>query len=405
MNPRSTVRRTSAFQANALGHYATPPHKAILVAPFSAILSSLGYNQVMKLVIFAGGTGTRLWPLSRKNFPKQFIKMFNNKSTLQLAVDRVKKPFGLNNIIISTNEAYVSMTKSEVPEIPVSNIVGEPEKRDVAPAVGLNLMRLKKQGYKGPVALLWADHLITNIAGYLELLKTSEDFVRKNPTKMVFVGEKPRFADNNIGWIKIGGELTDKGFYAYKSWKYKPDFDACADMYKSGEWVWNSGYVVEDLDFALSLFETLQPELFSGLRRIYDALGTSKESQVVKEVYPKLPKVSHDNAISEKVTGDQAVVFLADIGFSDPGTLYVLKKALESDESANVEVGLTSLSDSHDTMVFNKEVGKLVAGIGLDGMVIVNTKDAVLVVPKNKVLGVSKFVEALAVDPKLKKFI
>lgn len=359
----------------------------------------------MKLIIFAGGAGTRLWPLSRKSLPKQFIKMFDGKSTLQLAVDRVKEPFGLENIVISTNEQYVSMIKAELPEISVSNIVGEPEKRDLGPAVGLNLMRLKKQGYKGPVALLWADHLIKNTDEYIGLLKISSDYVEKNPKNVVFVGERPRFAYDNGGWIKIGNKLALDKFYEYKNWIYKPEYNECVKMYESGDWVWNSGYVVEDLDFALSLFSEFQPALYQGLEKIFCALGTESETRIVKEVYPNLPKMSHDAAISQNVSSYQAVVYYANMGWSDPGTLYALKEALVPNEEDNLEYGLTSLTDSRDTMVYNLEDGKLVTGIGLDGMVVVNTRDAIIVVPKDKVLGISKLVDYLGENPELAKYI
>ncbi|MFA5776552.1 MAG: sugar phosphate nucleotidyltransferase [Patescibacteria group bacterium] len=358
----------------------------------------------MKLIIFAGGVGTRLWPLSRKSLPKQFIKMFNGKSTLQMAVERVKETFGMENIIISTNEQYVSMVKAELSEIPVSNIVGEPEKRDLGSAVGLNLMRLKKQGYKGPVALLWADHLIKNVSEYLNLLKVSRDYVIENPEKLVFVGEEPRFAWDNGGWIKFGKKIEGK-FFEYKEWVYKPGMEKSAEMFKSGEWVWNSGYVVEDLDFALSLFKKFQPELCEGLDEIYRVLGTEGEAKVIKEIYPNLPKISHDAAISQNVSPDQAVVYCADMGWSDPGTLYALKEALIPNESDNLEYGLTSLTDSKDTMIYNLENDKLVVGIGLNGMVVVNTKDVILVVPKNKVLQISKLVDSLGEDSKFKGFV
>lgn len=358
----------------------------------------------MKLVIFAGGTGTRLWPLSRKALPKQFIKMFDGKSTIQLAVERLRKPFGIGNIVISTNEQYVSMVKAELPEIPVSNIVGEPEKRDVAPAVGLNLMRLKKQGYKGPVAILWADHLMLRVDEFVRVLKEAEDYCQKNPSKTVLIGEKPRFANNNLGWIHTGENLG-LGISEFLGWKYKPEMQDCEQMFASRKWLWNPGYLVEDLDNALSLFEKYQPEMYQGLQKIYDAIGTQEENRVVAEVYPTLPKISHDNAIAEKLPKDDAVVFTADMGWSDPGTLYALKEALVPNEETNLEYGLTKLSDSKDTMVYNLEEGKLVAGIGLEGMVIVNTKDAILVVPKDKVLQISRFVDTLEIDPKLSEFI
>ncbi len=358
----------------------------------------------MKLIIFAGGAGTRLWPLSRKSLPKQFIRMFDGKSTLQLAVDRVREPFGLENIIISTNEQYVSMVKAELPEIPVANIVGEPEKRDLAPAVGLNLMRLKKQGYTGPIALLWADHLMRRVDNFIDALKRAEVYCQANPQKVVFIGEKPRFANNNLGWIHVGKEL-ERGVSEFMGWKYKPDTESCNAMFASGEWLWNPGYLVEDIDYALGLFKTYQPELCAGLEVIYNSLGKHDEQKVVKQIYPTLPKISHDNAIAEKLPKENAVVLPADMGWSDPGTLYALKEALMPEEEANLEYGLTKLWESRNSMVYNLEEGKLVAGVGLDGVVVVNTKDVLIVVPKDKVVNISRLVDSLGENTETIKFI
>ncbi|MBU1970235.1 hypothetical protein KJ605_00430 [Patescibacteria group bacterium] len=358
----------------------------------------------MKIIIFAGGVGSRLWPLSRKSLPKQFIKMFDGKSTLQLAVERIKADFGRENISISTNEQYVSMVKAELPEIPVSNIVGEPERRDLAPAVGLNLMRLKKQGYSGAVALLWADHLVRRIDEFVQVLKRAEVYCQKNPQKVVFVAEKPRFPNNNLGWINIGKKL-DENTFEFLGWKYKPEMRSCQKMFASGKWLWNPGYLVEDLDNALELYKKHQPEMYAGLQEIYKWIGTQNEVKTMAKIYPRLPKISHDNAIAEKIPKGQAVVFAVNMGWSDPGTLYALKEALVSKESDNLECGLTSTVDCRDSLIYNLEDSKLVAGIGLDGMVVVNTKDAVLVVPKDKVLQVSKLVDSLGKDAARIRFV
>jgi mannose-1-phosphate guanylyltransferase len=120
----------------------------------------------MKVIVFAGGTGTRLWPLSRRALPKQFIRIFNGKSTLELAIDRLKPAFGIENIIVSTNQEYKDLVAEQIPELPAANIIGEPDRKDLAPAIGFNLIRLKKIGYRGPVAILWADHLMDNARAF-----------------------------------------------------------------------------------------------------------------------------------------------------------------------------------------------------------------------------------------------
>ncbi len=212
----------------------------------------------MKIIIFAGGAGTRMWPLSRKSFPKQFIKMFNGKSTLELAVKRVKS-FGYENVFISTLQQYVPLTKKYLPKIPQKNIIGEPALRNLAPAVGYNLIRLRSHGYKGPVAILWADHLIKNEDEFVKTIKEAEKICVENPDKIIFIGKKPRFANNNLGWIHIGEKIS-ANLFKYKEWSYKPSIEKCEKMFKSKEWLWNTGYFIMDIDLGCSFYEKFQPK-------------------------------------------------------------------------------------------------------------------------------------------------
>lgn len=357
----------------------------------------------MKIIIFAGGIGTRMWPLSRKSFPKQFIKMFGGRSTLELAVSRVK-PFGLENIMIGTLKQYVPLTKKYLPKINKKNIVGEPTLRNVAPAIGLNLIKLRKQGYKGPIAILWADHLMKREENFLRVLKEGEKLIKQNPNRLIFIAEKPRFPNNNLGWIHIGGEIQ-KGVYKFLGWKYKPEINLCKKMFNSKKWFWNPGYFVMDVDFALSLYETLQPEMYKGLIKIEKSIGTKKEKSVVEKIYPTFEKIHFDNAIAEKVSPDQAVVLKSDMGWSDPGTLYAMKEALVLEKDENLEKGNIFSFETKDSLFINEEKGKLLTSIGLEGLVIVNTKDVILVVPKDKVTEVSSLIKELEKDKKMEKYL
>lgn len=356
----------------------------------------------MKILIFAGGTGTRMWPLSRSSLPKQFIKMFNGKSTLQLAVERVKS-FGLENIYISTLQRYVPLVKENLPNIKPKNIVGEPDLRNVAPAIGYNLIRLRAQGYRGPVAVLWADHLMKNEKNFLEILKKGESLVKKNPNQVIFFGEKPRFANNNLGWIHTG-KVIQLGVFQFKEWHYKPPTETCNKMFASGEWFWNPGYFLMDLDFAISLYEDLQPEMYKKLTKIEKAIGTKREKEVINKVYPTLEKIHFDKAILEKVPSNKAVVIKANMGWSDPGTLYALKEALVKQRDKNLEEGNVYTKNTKDSLIINKEKNKLVATVGLESVAVVNTKDVTLVVPKDSILEVSELIKELKEDTKFKKY-
>jgi mannose-1-phosphate guanylyltransferase len=255
----------------------------------------------------------------------------------------------------------------------------------------------------GPVALLWSDHLMDNVPHFTDSLKTAEKICTDDPKKVVLISEKSRFPNNSLGWINFGKKNAD-GSYKFVGFKYKPDYAKCEEMFESGEWDWNPGYMVYDVDHALSLFKTFVPEVYDGLMKIYDAIGTVREGHVTSEVYPNIPKIHHDHVVAENLTSKDAVVVRSNMGWSDPGTLYALKEALVKKEADNLEMGNVRTMTTTDTMVINEEPGKLVATIGLDGMVVVNTHDVLIVVPKTEILKVTDLVQKLAEDHKTEKF-
>lgn len=331
----------------------------------------------MKIIIFAGGAGTRLWPLSRQNSPKQFAILKDGQSTLQMAVQRLKD-FGFANTFIATNQNYASIVGEQVPQIPADHIMTEPARRDLAAAVGLALFRLKARGEHGTVAMLWADHFMDKPDNFVSALKQADGLIAENPNRFIFLGEKARFANHNLGWIKLGKPLTENA-YEFFAWKYRPEINECAEMFTSHDWVWNTGYFVFDLDFVIDVYKKHQPEMSVELEKMV------ADEQYLTTKYQKLPAISFDQAIVEKISSDQAVVLKVNLGWSDPGTLYALKEALSPGKDTNFLSGNTLVHLSTDSMLYNEEESKLVVGIGLEGVVVVNTKDALLVCHKDQV--------------------
>lgn len=347
----------------------------------------------MHTIIFAGGAGTRLWPLSRRRTPKQFEKLKDDQSTLEMAVERIR-PLGLENVYIATQAEYEAIVREQLPEIPSDHIMIEPARRDLAAAVGLALFRLKAQGASGPTAILWADHFMDHPANFVAALKQGEKLVTENPKQLIFLGEKARFANHNLGWIKLGTALRDN-VYQYEAWKYRPELEQCHQMFASHDWVWNPGYFIFDLDFLIELYRIHQPELSMAL----DAMVADPAELYA---YNKLPAISFDQAIIEKISPDQAVVLKVNLGWNDPGTLYALKQALAPGEEENYAVGNTKLLDSSDCLVYNGEPNKIVTTIGLEGIVVVNTGDALLVCHKDKVPEIKTLLAQLEADGQTK---
>ncbi len=351
----------------------------------------------MKIVIFAGGAGTRLWPLSRKKTPKQFDPMFEGKSTLQLAGERIKKLVSWSDVYISTLDQYAPIVRQQLPEIPDENIITEPARRDVAPAIGLAMMKLRDVGSE-PVAILWSDHLMDRPKAFRRGLTVAESLIKKDPERFIFFGERPRYAEQNLGWIHIGAiQQKNKGIplRSFRGWFYRPPLIKCRKMFASKKWIWNPGYWVTTPNFVLEQFRLKQPAMYRQLQTIGRALGTSREGKVLKRVYPTLEKVHFDNAILEKMKPSQAVVLQLDMGWSDPGTLYAIKEALQASKLANVTRGAVLPFNTKDCLLFNDEPKKLLAAVGLEGIIVVETKDALLVVHKDRVPEVKKMVESL----------
>lgn len=352
----------------------------------------------MKVVIFAGGVGTRLWPLSRKHTPKQFEKIIGDRSTLQLAYDRIRPIFEPDDIFISSGDRYKDVLLSQLPEIPKENFILEPEMRDVGAAVGLVTSVFQKIAPNEPFIILWSDHLVKNEALFRSILKAAEKVLEQDPDKIVFIGQRSRFASQNLGWIEFGEKIKaidGVDLFEFKSLHYRPDVEKAENFHKSVNHAWNPGYFATTPNFLMGLYEKHAPQMHEGLRKIQEKWGNDKFEQVLKEEFPKLEKVSFDNLILEKISDSDGYVIGADLGWSDIGAWEALKEALSEGDDENVTKGKVMLEDSTDSLVFNY-TDQMVVGIDLNDLLVINTEDVVLICPKESVPKIKKLVESLS---------
>lgn len=352
----------------------------------------------MKVVIFAGGVGTRLWPLSRKHTPKQFEKIIGDKSTLQLAVDRVLPIFKLSDIFISSGLAYKDILLKQLPQIPKENFILEPEMRDVGAAVGLVTAIFEKLDEHEPFIILWSDHLVKNEELFRKILRTVGEILEKDKNKIVFIGQRSRFPSQNLGWIEYGDQVNnidEVSVFSFKSLHYRPEPELAEEFHRSSFHAWNPGYFGTTPSFLFSLYKKHASLMFDGLLKIQEAWGTSAYEKTLVEIYPQLEKLSFDNLILEKIDAKDGLVVGADLGWSDVGAWESLKEALSEKEDENITRGKVLVNDSTDSLVFNY-TNQMVVGIDLNEMLVINTEDVVLVCPKNSVPKIKKLVENLA---------
>ncbi len=349
-------------------------------------------------VIMAGGAGTRLWPLSRGDTPKQLLPVVQGKSLLQLSYERLRGFLPAEQIYVCTGEVHRQKIQANLSELPPQNLLGEPEGRDTANAVGFPAAILKKRDPEAVFAIVTADHVIEPINVFQDCIKKGFEVVARQPKALVTYGIVPSYGHTGLGYIHRGEQIAGiTGAYKVQAFKEKPD-KATADRYvESGRYYWNSGMFVWRADTVLGEIETLLPESYRGLSQIAEAWDTPGQNDVLKAVYPKLPKISVDYAIMEPASqgkGDgQVVVVEMPVQWLDVGSWPALAETLHSDEHDNaVDARACAFIDCDGNIVISHDADHLVSMIGVSDMIIVHTKDATLVCPKRDAQRVKELV-------------
>lgn len=332
------------------------------------------------LVIMAGGVGSRFWPMSTQEKPKQFIDVLGvGKSLLQLTTDRFKDIIMPENIWVVTNKRYVGIVKEQLPQLPESNILCEPCRRNTAPCIAYVSWRIKKKDAKANIVVTPSDHIVMNVEEFKRVVTGALNFTRETDA-IVTLGIKPTRPETGYGYIQAdlsSSSLRNKEIFRVDSFKEKPDRNTAEKYIKSSNYFWNAGIFVWNVKTIVNAFRIYQPAMAKVFENLLPAYETPEEQQLIDERFPLCENISVDYAIMEKA--EEIFIHPADFGWSDLGTWGSLQNHIQKDIYGNSCIGNDiKLYDSHNCMVHTTEEKKVIIQ-GLDGFIVAEHDNTLLI--------------------------
>jgi len=346
----------------------------------------------------AGGSGRRLWPLSRRNRPKQVLKIFDGRTLLHRCFQRLLPIFEPANIIILTNVGYADLVRENLPEVPSNNVIVEPVVRDTAGAIGLAAAILAETDPDAAMAVVTADQYINPDETLQQAIKDALVFVNNNPEDLVTFGIRPTCAATGLGYIKCSDSRScpycENMFYSVEAFKEKPAEKAAKEYLDAGQYFWNSGMFVWKAGTILANLAKFLPESTEPLQRIGADWDSPNRQRTLSEWFPKIPKISIDYAVMEKA--DKVYAIKLDCRWLDIGSFAALADIITSDEHNNIVVaGQSELLDCKDNIIVTEDSDHLIAAVGLENMVIAHSPDATLVCPIDQTGRLKELLELL----------
>ncbi|MGN0637342.1 MAG: mannose-1-phosphate guanylyltransferase [Huintestinicola sp.] len=345
-------------------------------------------------VIMAGGRGERFWPRSRNSFPKQFLSLTSDGETMiQKTVGRLESLVSLEDTFIVTNANYADLVREQLPEIPEENILLEPAARNTAPCIGLAASVIRKRYGDAVMLVLPSDHLIKFNQMFIDTLRSAIGAAEEG-CNLVTIGITPTYPETGYGYIQFSADETAyPGIYGVQRFVEKPNIELAKEYCNSGEYLWNSGMFVWKASSIDKKLRKHLPDMAEGLDRIYDSVQTDAFESTVSSVFPKFRSESIDFGVMEKAS--DVFTIPGNFGWDDVGSWLALERINKTNEFGNMVQGDVISVNTKNTIVCGNK--KLIATVGIEDLIVVDTDDALLICSKDSTQDVKKVIENLKI--------
>ena len=337
---------------------------------------------MLHAVIMAGGSGTRFWPQSRRNLPKQFLRMSGNETLIQQAALRCQPAISQDRTWIVTGAAHAVETARQLPNVPAEQILVEPCGRNTAPCIGLAAIQLLAKDPDAIMLAMPADQVITPTARFQDAIAEAVRVIEYDPKAMVLIGIEPKYPATGFGYIQRGERIPSQSCPTFKvsSFREKPNLTTASQFLASGEFYWNCGIFAWRAQTILDALKQFSPEITDRLERIRPGIGTNRWQELLEVEFPQMPSISIDYAVLEKAI-EQVRVLEAPFEWDDVGSWQALPRLFPSDTHGNTVNGLVCAVDTSGCIVRTSD-DHLIATIGVKDLIIVHTPTATLVAEK-----------------------
>jgi mannose-1-phosphate guanylyltransferase len=342
------------------------------------------------VAIMAGGIGSRFWPVSRTNLPKQFLDIVGTGSTLiQQTMARFRTMVPPENIFVVTSDDYTELVKEQLPDLPVENIIGEPFRKNTAPCIAYISFKLFQKDPQASLIVAPSDHLILNDEKFMEVCASALSFVN-HLNALVTIGIKPSYPNTGYGYIQHEMAEVAPSVFKVKTFTEKPNKELAQTFIESGDFLWNSGIFIWQLSRITEAFKKYLPEMHELFASEPDKFNTEDEKGLIETIYPQCTNISIDFGIMEKA--DNVYVIPAAFGWSDLGTWNSAWENMEKDYLENACAGDSVMVIDATKCIVHTPADKLVILQGLDDFIIVDTKDVLLICKKEKEQEIKDYV-------------